>query len=64
MLFIRQADWLRREAMDAVIAKRAGNVLMVRRPRRTQATGSRPKCARFAFVADQVVGHLTPGLPW
>jgi len=63
-LFIREADWLRREAMDAVIAKRAGNVLMVRRPRRTQATGAGQNAPDSPFVADQVVGHLTPGLPW
>ena len=31
-LFIYEADWLGREAMDAVIAKRAGMVLMVRDP--------------------------------
>jgi hypothetical protein len=57
-LFIREADWLGREAVDAVTARRAGNVLMVRRPRRTQVSGSRPKSARFTFVADQVVGSL------
>ena len=31
-LFICEADWLGREAMDAVIAKRAGKVLMLRAP--------------------------------
>ena len=31
-LFICEADWLGRERLDAVIAKRAGKVLMVRAP--------------------------------
>jgi sugar lactone lactonase YvrE len=31
-LFICEADWLGRENMDAVIARRAGKVLMVRAP--------------------------------
>jgi hypothetical protein len=31
-LFICESDWLGREAMDAVIAKRAGMVPMVRAP--------------------------------
>src|SRR4051794_32269114 len=41
LLFTCEADWLGRERIDTVIAKRAGKLRIVRRTRCTRATRSR-----------------------
>lgn len=56
-LFICEADWLGREA-----ATRAGKVLMARAARRQPVAGQNVRDS--SFVADQLVGLLTPCLPW